>query len=842
MAVSSLFRQTVHYHLDNASYESALFFAERFAAQDPKSSEAAYLVALSHVSLRDFRSAYDVSKPAGYRGLHLGCAWVFARACLALERYKDGISALERSKALWTQKPSIGNHTPTSRAANPDASALLCLLGKLYRGYDDRTKAIGCFEEALKLNPLMWDAFVILCDMGVTVRVPNIFKPSDHVLHSFEQEAALHSSDLRENSAPNSLETANKKPSTRHAAAEWGPDPFATSSALPETTAPDAAMVETIAHNDFMSKIQAARLRLANPAIISSSVGGSETPPGVVPGELTAPRRGHSQEPPQAPARKARPAQGVDSGFEAPPRMNHRLGARRTRDKDNKDDHAQGIVDVVYQEIDSNGAVAEKPRPPVPTADRKRTVSGYPVSRSTNADDSGTRRSARLNTFKPSSKANSGAATIGVSAGRELKKARPQISRIVRPGSSGSNVGRVVSGNRKPVEDRRAADQGEASKAREATSQPPAPRNVELDKVKMEEALRWVLDLMKKLGSGYYYLSRFQCEDSLQSLSSLPAAHQGTPWVLALMGRAHFEQAAYAEAEKFFRKMRVQAPSRLEDLEVYSTILWHLKRETDLSFLAHELIDSAWLSPQAWCAVGNAWSLARDPEQALRCFKRATQLDPKFAYAFTLQGHEHVANEEYDKALTAYRQAIAADRRHYNAYYGIGKVQQRLGTYPSALAHFEAASAINPNNAVLICCIGKVLEKQKQIMPALQHYTKAAELAPRAAQTRYMKARGLLAVGQTDAALKELMILKDLAPDEGTVHFLLGTLYRTMNNRQAAVRHFTIALALDPKVSRFLGMFCWWTCSNGWEQAGPKIKDAIESFEDDHPMEDSMIE
>jgi anaphase-promoting complex subunit 3 len=94
-----------------------------------------------------------------------------------------------------------------------------------------------------------------------------------------------------------------------------------------------------------------------------------------------------------------------------------------------------------------------------------------------------------------------------------------------------------------------------------------------------------------------------------------------------------------------------------------------------------------------------------------------------------------------------------------------------------------------------------VLEKQKQIVPALQAYTKAAELAPRAAQTRYMKARGLLAVGQTEAAHKELMILKDLAPDEGTVHFLLGTLYRTVNDKQAAVRHYTIALALDPKVS-----------------------------------------
>jgi anaphase-promoting complex subunit 3 len=441
-------------------------------------------------------------------------------------------------------------------------------------------------------------------------------------------------------------------------------------------------------------------------------------------------------------------------------------------------------------------------RSTIPAVERKRTVSGHPVPRSGNTEEAGTRRSARLNMFRPS-KANSGAAAVGPSAGRELKKARPPISRMVRPGSSGTNVGRVVSGNRKPMEDPHAdVDHGEMSRAKEAPPPPiHAPKVPDVDTAKLEEALKWIFDLTKKLANGYYAFSQFQCLESLQALNSLPLAHQNTPWVLAQMGRAHYELASYPEAEKFFRRMRVQAPSRLEDMEVYSTILWHLRRETDLSFLAHELVDAAWHSPQAWCALGNAWSLAKEPEQALRCFKRATQLDPKFAYAFTLQGHEHFTNEEYEKALTAYRQALAADRRHYNAYYGIGRVQERLGAYDKAYTHFHAAQNINPNNAVLICCIGTVLERQKQIIPAVQAYNKAVELAPRAAQMRYKKARALLAVGQLEAAQKELMILKDLAPDEATVHFLLGKLYRSMGEKQLSVRHFTIALALDPKVS-----------------------------------------
>jgi anaphase-promoting complex subunit 3 len=795
-AIGGLLRQVIYYHLDNGSYDNALFFAERSTAQDPKSCEAAYLYALCHLRLQDYRSAYDVGKTMGYRGAHLGCSWVFAQACWALDRYKDGIHALEKSRGLWSQRSMMGKHTATSRTGMPDAATVLCLLGKLYRAYDDKKKAISCFEESLKLSPFMWDAFTSLCDMGVNVRVPNIFKANESLLQNLDTDTGANAPMEPTTSIP--LDHIPKKSSLRNGTSE-ALDPFSTNMSLPEFSSPVVEALAEPAESDFMAKIQAARSRLAASTNSQPGMDGTETPLGT--SEVASTRSVHSQEPPQAPPRRMRAAQVADPNSEAPPRMNYRLGARRNI-RTQAGAQEQGGDPMSDAPNSSAGTL----RPSIPAGERKRTVSGHPAPRPTNSsiEDATARRSARLNMFnKPSIKPNSGVATIGASAGRELKKTRPQISRIVRPGSSGSSVGRVVSGNRKPLEDHQGdVDHGETSRVKEVPRQAVLAKPAESDAAKIEDTLKWALDLMKKLGNGYYMLSRFQCQEALQALTSLPTAQQNTPWVLHQIGRAHFEQASYAEAEKFFRKMRVLAPSRLDGMEVYSIILWHLKREADLSFLAHELVDSSWHSPQAWCALGNAWSLARDTEQALRCFKRATQLNPKFAYAFTLQGHEHFANEEYDKALTAYRQAISADRRHYNAYYGIGKVHERLGAYDKAYTHFHAAQSINPRNPVLICCIGTALEKQKHIMMALQAYNKAVELAPRAGETRYRKARALLAVGQLEAAQKELMILKDLAPDEARVHFLLGTLYKTMNEKQLAVRHFTIALALDPKVRR----------------------------------------
>ena len=50
------------------------------------------------------------------------------------------------------------------------------------------------------------------------------------------------------------------------------------------------------------------------------------------------------------------------------------------------------------------------------------------------------------------------------------------------------------------------------------------------------------------------------------------------------------------------------------------------------------------------------------------------KVDPSFTYAYTLCGHEYVANEKFDKAVPMYEHALAIDPRHYNAWWGLGNI------------------------------------------------------------------------------------------------------------------------------------------------------------------------
>lgn len=215
------------------------------------------------------------------------------------------------------------------------------------------------------------------------------------------------------------------------------------------------------------------------------------------------------------------------------------------------------------------------------------------------------------------------------------------------------------------------------------------------------------LALLRPLADALRQFSMFRCQEAIDSLRQLPPSQYATGYVLCLVGRAHAEMVDYPEAERAFAWARSVCPHRLDGMEVYSTVLWHLKKEVALSHLAQEAVALDRLSPQTWCVLGNCFSLQKEHETALRYFQRALQLNPRYTYAHTLCGHEYFANEDFEKAMACYRAALRLDPRHYNAWYGLGTVYYRQEKYELSEYHFRHALSINSRSSVLFCYLGE---------------------------------------------------------------------------------------------------------------------------------------
>lgn len=296
--------------------------------------------------------------------------------------------------------------------------------------------------------------------------------------------------------------------------------------------------------------------------------------------------------------------------------------------------------------------------------------------------------------------------------------------------------------------------------------------------------------------------SRADFSAALAQLEKLSPDVQQTPFVLALRGRCHLELLEYQKGVESYRQLRSLQPDRVEDMEYYSTALWHLKDAQALAQLGYELTNRK--SPlrrswQSWCVLGNAFSLSHDTSNALKCFERACSLNPASAYVRTLMGYEHISNDEYQCAVDAFMHALKAEPQRYNAWYGLGSVYYSLGRYDEAQAHFHQALILNPNNSVLLCLVGAVYEALGEPEAAIEAFSRACELNREAPTPRFRKAEVLISVGRFREALHELEQAERVAPEDYNIQIALGKAYKGLGMSYDALRHLTNALQLAPK-------------------------------------------
>jgi anaphase-promoting complex subunit 3 len=217
-----------------------------------------------------------------------------------------------------------------------------------------------------------------------------------------------------------------------------------------------------------------------------------------------------------------------------------------------------------------------------------------------------------------------------------------------------------------------------------------------------------LLATLRSTAAGIIHLEKYEIQQSIDTFKNLPESQRNSPYILSKLASAVFENGNYKQAEEEYKKLRLIDPFFLHGVEMYSTSLWHLKKERELCSLAKDLLALSKVDHRIWCVAGNSFSLLKQHNNAIKCFKRSVSLDPSSYYAFTLLGHENIIIENFEQAIDCFKNALHINGRHYNAYYGLGIIYLKQEKYQLAEFYFRQAVAINTNNPVLHCNHGMV--------------------------------------------------------------------------------------------------------------------------------------
>jgi anaphase-promoting complex subunit 8 len=116
----------------------------------------------------------------------------------------------------------------------------------------------------------------------------------------------------------------------------------------------------------------------------------------------------------------------------------------------------------------------------------------------------------------------------------------------------------------------------------------------------------------------------------------------------------------FDEAEEMFDDIVKSDPYRLDDLDVYSNILYVMEKSSKLAYLAQLASRTDTFRVETCCIVGNYYSLKSEHEKAVTYFRRALKINRNYLAAWTLLGHEYLELKNTHAAVEAYRRAVGS--------------------------------------------------------------------------------------------------------------------------------------------------------------------------------------
>jgi tetratricopeptide (TPR) repeat protein len=117
---------------------------------------------------------------------------------------------------------------------------------------------------------------------------------------------------------------------------------------------------------------------------------------------------------------------------------------------------------------------------------------------------------------------------------------------------------------------------------------------------------------------------------------------------------------------------------------------------------------------------------------------------------------------EAEGAMTEYRRAIERDGQHADAHVNLGRLLHEAGRPFEALAHYRVALAARPEDATAAFNLGVALEDLDRLGEAIDAYERALSIAPETADAHYNLARLFEQTGQSEAAIRHLLVYRRL--------------------------------------------------------------------------------
>ena len=176
---------------------------------------------------------------------------------------------------------------------------------------------------------------------------------------------------------------------------------------------------------------------------------------------------------------------------------------------------------------------------------------------------------------------------------------------------------------------------------------------------------------------------------------------------------------------------------------------------------------------------------------------------PRVAVAHNNMGRYFREQNQYDKAIASYNQALAIDPNSYNTLNNRGKAFFDTGRTEEALADFNRSVELNGEYAESRSNRGAALASKGEYEAALIDLDKAVALEPGNLSARSNRALVLYTLNRYDKAIEEITMYLTYKPDDADMMNLRSLAFNQLNRNSEALDDLNRAIAIKPSQGVF---------------------------------------
>lgn len=163
-------------------------------------------------------------------------------------------------------------------------------------------------------------------------------------------------------------------------------------------------------------------------------------------------------------------------------------------------------------------------------------------------------------------------------------------------------------------------------------------------------------------------------------------------------------------------------------------------------------------------------------------------------------GIVQTAMKNYNDALFSYEKALKYKKNYTNCYYNIGNLYIEMNNSTMALKYWKKTIQIDPKHSKAWSNILALLDNKGLVNEILQTSAEALKFIPNDPSILFSRANAFGKLNQFNESEALFLRAIELKPNSGLFHANLGVLYHRFSKKKEALKHYKIAIELDPQL------------------------------------------